>query len=90
MRETLLHVLSKGLLRIRAEGFSGRANQCAIDADHLHNLPSLVLQPSLQPLSYYLDVTRIAFIKSVRDTSEFEVDWKRLEAVLSDMLRSPE
>lgn len=88
LREILLHVMSKGLLRIRARGFGGYADQCAIEADHLHNLPDLVLQPSLQMLPYYFDVSRTSFIARADDTTEFEVDWKRLEAILTEMRRT--
>ena len=89
LNEILLDVLRKGILRIRAQGFDGRADQCAIEADHLHNLPLLVLKPTLHELSHYLDVTRIDFINRARDTKEFETDWKRLESMISEMRSRP-
>jgi hypothetical protein len=83
----LLRILHKGILRIRVQGFAGLANQCALEADHIHNLPLLILKPTLQEISYYFDVTRIGFIKSADDTREFEADWNRLASILSEMPR---
>jgi hypothetical protein len=49
----LLKILSQGLLRIRAYGFEGQAHKCAIEADHLHNLPGLIANMEFERLSYY-------------------------------------
>jgi hypothetical protein len=49
----LLKILSHGLLRIRALGYEGNAKACAIEADHLHNLPSLITNFESERLSYY-------------------------------------
>jgi len=40
--EILTEILRTGLLRIRALGWSGNAERCAIEADHLHNVPDLL------------------------------------------------
>jgi hypothetical protein len=37
-----MQILRIGLLRIRAFGEEGLADRCAIEADHLHNLPEIV------------------------------------------------
>ena len=41
----LLEILREGLLRIRGRGWDGRPDQCAIEADHLRNLPELIRNP---------------------------------------------
>src|ERR1043166_741489 len=43
--EIVTQIISMGLLRIRASGWSGNADRCAIEADHLHNL-----RPCFRPI----------------------------------------
>lgn len=83
----LLSILDRGILRTRAQAWSGQSDQCGVEADHLHNLPTLILRPNLPELSYYFNVTRIAFISRCLDTKEFEDDWKRLASIISEMRR---
>jgi hypothetical protein len=85
LTEVLLRILRKGILRIRGYAWAGSADLCAIEADHIHNLPSLISNPTLPLLSYYFDVSRVAFIEQARGTSGFEVDWNRLGILLSEM-----
>jgi hypothetical protein len=40
LRAVLLNILTTGLLRIRAYGWNGQVDLCALEADHLHNLPN--------------------------------------------------
>src|SRR5262249_25270259 len=54
----LLEILRDGLLRIRALGWNDNAPQCAVEADHLHNLPDLLHDFSIDLLKYYWQVTR--------------------------------
>ena len=85
LTEVLLRILRYGIIRIRMYGWAGSADLCAIEADHIHNLPSLISNPTLPLLSYYFDVSRVAFIEQARGTSGFEVDWNRLGILLSEM-----
>ena len=57
----VLEILQLGTLRIRSLGWSGNARRCAIEADHLHNLPALLLSPSAALLSFYWEVEKPAF-----------------------------
>ncbi len=66
LEAVVLKIIEHGLLNIRVLGFSkGDAKACAIEADHLHNLPSLVQNCSAESLRYYLDVCRPAYIQAV-------------------------
>src|SRR5207248_763300 len=38
--EIVAHILQVGLVRIRALGWQNNAGRCAVEADHLHNLPT--------------------------------------------------
>src|SRR5919108_6221424 len=60
--EVLLQILTVGTLRIRALGWAGDARRCAVEADHLHNLPALLRDYSDDRLRYYWEVERPAFI----------------------------
>ena len=85
IQKVLLNILRTGILEIRAAGWDGKADICAIEADHLHNLPGLIrdLRPEL--LSYYFDVERPAYTRSSNDTPKFAADWKRLEELMGEL-----
>lgn len=78
--EILFNILRIGLLRIRAKGWSNNAPACASEADHLHNLPDLLSNFSVERLNYYWDVERVGFIEhtAADDLKEFEPWWNRL------------
>lgn len=82
LKSVLLDLLRVGLLRIRAYGSDGDAEKCAIEADHLHNLPGLARNPRVELLSYYWNVERAEFIKRAGDLEQFEKYWKRLRELL--------
>jgi len=77
----LLELLRWGILRIRALGWSGQADRCIVEADHLHNLPDLLAKYDPEQLLYYWDVERVCYIDAT--TREFaaaiEPLWQQLE-----------
>jgi hypothetical protein len=78
--EIVCEILRTGLLRIRALGWDRNPGRCAIEADHLHNLPALIASFDPQRLEYYWDAERVAFIKQSRpeDIAAFEPLWQGL------------
>lgn len=60
-----LRILYLGLLAIRDAGSEGKAKLCAIEADHLHNLPSLVYEPNLTRHHYYISPERKGYIEKL-------------------------
>jgi hypothetical protein len=68
----LLDILRHGLLACRAAGWRGDPDGCAIQADHLHNLPDLMADYSVEKLRYYWEVERPAFAV---DCPREERDW---------------
>jgi hypothetical protein len=78
--EILTDILQTGLLRIRAWGWNQDPHRCAIEADHLHNLPTLLSSFKPELLDYYWNVERIAFIQqsSPENVAGFEHLWKAL------------
>jgi hypothetical protein len=76
----LLKILATGLLRIRALGWSNDVERCAIEADHLHNLPALLSDYSDEMLRYYWTTERPAYIShnDANGTAAFEALWTQL------------
>src|SRR5581483_1866568 len=82
MRDLLLQIVRSEILTIRAHGWGGRASECSILADHIHNLPNLIRKPSIDGLEYYLGVERPDYAKQVRNTKIYEKEWSQLEKIL--------
>jgi hypothetical protein len=76
----LAEIITTGLLRIRAQGSMENAERCAVEADHLHNLPELLAEYKPELLDFYWRVERVVFIRrSAReDTAAFEPLWAAL------------
>lgn len=81
----VLEILKLGALRIRSQGWAGDARRCAIEADHLHNLPDFLLAPSTALLSYYWEVEKPAFEEASRDAdlAAFRPLWDELQSCLT-------
>jgi hypothetical protein len=78
--EIVCEILRTGLLRIRAFGWDRNPERCALEADHLHNLPDLLVDYKPELLDYYWSVERACLIeRSTRQHVEgFEPLWKAL------------
>jgi hypothetical protein len=78
--EIIFEILRNGLLRIRLTGWRGDAHRCAVEADHLHNLPRLLTQFSADSLRYYWEVERPSFLNQTTNDflPGFEELWNRL------------
>ena len=86
--EVVSEILQEGLLRIRATAWSGDNSRCAIEADHLHNLPALLANYSPDLLRFYWDVERVAYRSRVEpgDAAGFSPLWNRLEGLMQNEL----
>lgn len=78
--EVISDILTTGLLRIRAMDWRERPERCAVEADHLHNLPNLLAHYSPELLDYYWNVERPCFVNnsSPEDIEAFLPAWKSL------------
>jgi hypothetical protein len=90
--EIVLEMLEYGLIVIRLNGWDGRADHCAVDADHLHNLPPLLAKYDPKRLLYYWDVERASYLrKAPQDRlSNWEEFWRRLEPHVEAVRRTHE
>jgi hypothetical protein len=86
--DILLEILGTGILRIRALGWTQNAARCAVEADHLHNLPHLLSHFSEDLLKYYWEVERPSFIGqcSAENAAQFTPLWERLAGHLQPVM----
>jgi hypothetical protein len=59
----LMELLSHAALLIRMYGWEGDANRCADEADHIHNIPSLMFGYSDARLRYYWEAERGSYLR---------------------------
>ncbi len=85
----LLDVLRLAALEIRARGWQGDAAGCAVAADHIHNLPTLLGEFSDDLLRFYWDVERPEFVRRSKgaDLSEYKSLWAELAELLPTRAR---
>jgi hypothetical protein len=76
----LLQILETGLLRTRARAWAQDTERCALEADHIHNLPTLLADYSPDLLRFYWETERRAFMEqsSAADRTGFEPLWNKL------------
>jgi hypothetical protein len=89
VRVALVGLLRTSLLRIRRAAAAGDTALCFIEADHVHNLPTLLESYSEELLRFYLNVERDAYLKQLerhqgrdahhRDVRDMKPFWSALE-----------
>ncbi len=75
LREALTALLEKGLLRIRGEAAKGEMESCRVEADHLHNIPRMLLDYQPGPLRYYWDAERLGYLEAGGSAAYYEGEW---------------
>jgi hypothetical protein len=89
IRVIILEILRESVLRIRAAGWANDATRCAVLADHVHNLPELLLDYRPELLKYYWDATRPSFLKQCEGTrislEVFRALWDRLQDAMKSL-----
>ena len=80
----LIKILYMGLLRIREKSSINDCLACHTEADHLHNIPSIVQTQSLDLLRYYFNIERQIYIRALDgDSSDlFSDSWAEINAYL--------
>jgi hypothetical protein len=84
VRQALAQILEIACLAIRVAARNGDAQYCAIEANHVHNLPSLLRTFEPRKLKYYLDVTRAQYVEALGQfpgatADPYKALWARLE-----------
>jgi hypothetical protein len=80
----LLGILRTGILRVRAMGWSQQADRCAVEADHIHNLPDLLNDYHPDRLRFYWETERTSFLQQSQheEMGAFQLLWDRLATLL--------
>ncbi len=88
--EILAAILSTGLLRIRTLGWSGESKRCAIESDHIHNVPDLLAHYSPERLEFYWNVERSSYIQQTpaAELAVWEPLWRELSGHLQPLAYS--
>ena len=83
----LAEILRTGLLRMRVLDDARRSR---LEADHLHNLPSLLIDFKPELLHYYWTVERVYFIEhsATEDIQPFEPLWNALAEYVDEGTKS--
>ena len=84
-----IEILEVALVRIRDLALSGAFEQCAVEADHVHNLPSLVGEANEQRHVYYLQGERSLYLERLDRSStnakyvlvRYAPLWTQLESI---------
>lgn len=63
-----LDILAFGLNRLRDAALAGRVDYCAIESEHLHNIPSLIGEQNEERHRYYLQQERPLYLGRVDKT----------------------
>jgi hypothetical protein len=61
-----LTILKIGLVSIREAGAAGDSKRCEYEAEHLHNIPSLIGETNGDRHLYYFNQERNRFVEAVR------------------------
>jgi hypothetical protein len=81
---SLLSILKFGLLNIRYHAERKNAERCAIEADHLHNIPGLLQNFSVDLMRFYIDIEMPQYIREI--DGQVIADIRSAWAVLTDWL----
>jgi hypothetical protein len=83
--EIILELLQTALLRIRAQGWAGNSARCAVEADHVHNLPDLLSNFSAEKLHFYWDVECPALVREIGadESRGYQELWDRLSVYVN-------
>lgn len=60
-----VQILHHGLLRIRDSAALGHLQYCAVESEHLHNIPSLIGETNEERHSYYFCQERAHYLEAV-------------------------
>ena len=80
IKQAIAKILEESLLKIRLEGALGNHKNCEIQADHVHNLPNLLINYSDELLDFYFNIERKAYISQCHQNypKSFEEHWEIL------------
>ena len=84
VRVALAQILEIACLSIRVAARQGDSKYCAVEANHVHNIPGLLRKFDGAKLKYYLTVTRPQYIEDLQrcpsaSAEPYKALWAELE-----------
>ncbi len=78
--DALAEVLATAVLRIRAAAYQNDSARCAVEADHVHNLPTLLRRCHIDRVRFYWNTERTSFLEQSPgiDTAGFQAAWNTI------------
>jgi hypothetical protein len=70
--QAYLDLLHRGLVQLRNFAHGGNAELCRIEADHLHNIPSLLYEDNEHRHEYYIRGERGLYLQRLREVGAAE------------------
>ncbi len=64
--QAYLEILDRGLVRLRNCAYGKQTDLCEIEADHLHNIPSLLHEDNEHRHAYYIMQERGLYLERLR------------------------
>ena len=87
-------ILKAGLIAVRDAGANGDTARCRAEAEHIHNIPSLIGEQNIQRHIYYATVERQRYLDWVLSCGQAETQeyarmayswrWKRMDEILEE------
>ena len=74
-----VRILSTALLQMRHAAERGDVDYCLAEAEHVHNVPSLLGEQNLRRHAYYYRAERMAFLRWIEATGREDVlSWVKM------------
>jgi hypothetical protein len=88
--QEIARITQIGVLRIRSFACSDQARRCVHEADHIHNLPHLLIDYMPELLEFYWNVERPLLIRQITDAEcvAFHDPWNRLAPLVERECKS--
>ena len=66
-QQAYLQLLERGLVAVRNHAHGGKITLCEIEADHIHNIPSLLDEPNETRHEYYIVGERSLYLDRLKE-----------------------
>ena len=74
--QAYLDILQRGLVMVRNFAYDGKIELCQIEADHLHNIPTLLHEGNKNRHVYYILQERGRYLERLRELGQVSI-WSR-------------
>lgn len=93
-----LNLLKNGIISLREATSSNDLVWCGNEAEHLHNIPSLIEESNLERHIYYFNFERKKYLEWVKSTGNTRLikfinknyirNWERLSEIIGEMIEN--